>query len=269
MAQQTLEHWLAKTYGSFGKKLTQTIEDLSEKQREFCDAYLACGSAPKAAKQVGLNVPSASLLLHTPKFAAYLNIATAKREVELGRASAAEMLERLRATPVLASDDLVPPDILRELDAQLADNAAAVAEATDDELLENIDHGSDVDYGIQQVPPVKLVLQNPTFGPGWVLEQIIRVAERCLQIEPVYDKRGRPVGQFQFQANAALKALELLGKNMALFQGDVPQDPLPKSPEEVEQRIQALLAAHPDLAKAFSRVLNTNGKVIEHEGLKH
>lgn len=50
-----------------------------------------------------------------------------------------------------------------------------------------------------------------------VLEGIKRVVARCEQAEPVLDKDGQPTGEYVFQANAALKGFELLGKHLKLF----------------------------------------------------
>lgn len=61
----------------------------------------------------------------------------------------------------------------------------------------------------------------------WVLGRLRNVAERCMQSEPVLDKRGEPVlvetptGElapaYTFQAPAANRSLELLGKHLGMF----------------------------------------------------
>ena len=51
----------------------------------------------------------------------------------------------------------------------------------------------------------------------WVLKSLESVALRCMQEEPVLDKRGNPTGEYQFRDSGANKALELLGKNLKLF----------------------------------------------------
>lgn len=50
-----------------------------------------------------------------------------------------------------------------------------------------------------------------------VLKGILRVIDRCEQAEPVLDREGLPTGEYTFQANAALKGYELLGKHLKLF----------------------------------------------------
>jgi phage terminase small subunit len=62
---------------------------------------------------------------------------------------------------------------------------------------------------------------------GWVLDRLRTVAERCMQSEPVVDKRGEavlvetPTGDlapaYTFQAPAANRSLELLGKHLGMF----------------------------------------------------
>lgn len=62
---------------------------------------------------------------------------------------------------------------------------------------------------------------------AWVLERLRTVTERCMQAEPVLDKRGDPVlvetpnGElvpaYTFQAAPANRSLELLGKHLGMF----------------------------------------------------
>jgi hypothetical protein len=61
----------------------------------------------------------------------------------------------------------------------------------------------------------------------WVLSRLALVVERCLQNEPVRDRKGNPVmietpqsqlaAAYTFQPGAAARALELLGKHVGLF----------------------------------------------------
>ncbi len=50
-----------------------------------------------------------------------------------------------------------------------------------------------------------------------VLTRLDEVADRCMQAEPVLDREGKEVGEYTFHPAGANKALELLGKHLALF----------------------------------------------------
>jgi hypothetical protein len=48
-----------------------------------------------------------------------------------------------------------------------------------------------------------------------MLQQIIN---RAMQAEPVRDRHGNPTGQFKYDARIALAAVELMGKDIGMFQ---------------------------------------------------
>lgn len=62
---------------------------------------------------------------------------------------------------------------------------------------------------------------------SWVLDRLRTVSERCMQAEPVLDRKGERVmvetpdgteaAAFTFQAAPANRALELLGKHLGMF----------------------------------------------------
>ncbi len=68
----------------------------------------------------------------------------------------------------------------------------------------------------------------------WVLRQLVQVVERCLQAEAVVDRKGEPViietpegelaAAYTFQAAGAIRALELLGKHLQMFNETVNHD---------------------------------------------
>lgn len=51
----------------------------------------------------------------------------------------------------------------------------------------------------------------------YVLNGIRQLVERCIQAEPVRDREGRETGEYRFDAFAALKGYELLGKHLKMF----------------------------------------------------
>ena len=50
----------------------------------------------------------------------------------------------------------------------------------------------------------------------WVRNQLIEVAERCLQQKQVLEN-GEPTGEYKFEHNGANRSLELLGKHLGMF----------------------------------------------------
>ena len=48
----------------------------------------------------------------------------------------------------------------------------------------------------------------------WVLNQAVKVHNRCMQAEEVTDREGSPTGEFKFEHSGANKALEIIGKHV-------------------------------------------------------
>lgn len=250
--EDPVAEWLKKEYGEYGHLTANYIELVSEKQREFCARYLVHGKPGQAAVEAGFTKSTAAQahhFLNVPKIAAYLNLLAAKREVDQGRASSAEMLVRIKATATVAGDSVPTPEEVTKVTKNLE---GGVADLSDGELMGNIQ--AEPSDGIMQVAPVKIP-PNITFGPDWVVEQLIRVAERCLTIEAVCDTKGRPIGTFKFQPTQALRALELVGKTLALFTDRVEHTPLEQyEGSELDARIKALVGQHPELAKLGGKI---------------
>ena len=51
-----------------------------------------------------------------------------------------------------------------------------------------------------------------------ILKDIIEVKDRCMSKEPVLNNDGEEVGEWKFEHNGALKALEMLGKHINFFE---------------------------------------------------
>lgn len=73
----------------------------------------------------------------------------------------------------------------------------------------------------------KKIADKTELTAQWVLDQLRIVAKRCMQTEPVLDRKGDPVyvetpegtlvPAFTFQAVGAARALELIGKHLEMF----------------------------------------------------
>ena len=54
-------------------------------------------------------------------------------------------------------------------------------------------------------------------GRGWVIARLMETAERALQTVPMADRKGIPKGEYAPQGTVALRALELLGRDLGMF----------------------------------------------------
>lgn len=66
-------------------------------------------------------------------------------------------------------------------------------------------------------------IANAGITAEWVLKSLQNVANRCMQEEPVLDRKGNTTGQYQFKQAGANKSLELLGKHLGIFNADETQ----------------------------------------------
>lgn len=73
---------------------------------------------------------------------------------------------------------------------------------------------------------------------SYVIERLMMIVEQCSQLEPVRDKNGNILGYCTYKPMAAIRALELLGKELGMFKGQSERKPaLPDMTlEELEQR---------------------------------
>lgn len=55
----------------------------------------------------------------------------------------------------------------------------------------------------------------------YVLQGIVETIERCKQATPVLDHEGKPTGEYRFDANAALKGYDLLGRHLGIFKTEI------------------------------------------------
>lgn len=80
----------------------------------------------------------------------------------------------------------------------------------------------------------------------WVISMLVSNARRAAQAEPVFDKRGNPTGEYAFDGATSNRALELIGKHLAMFTEKVKHEGeltiRDMSDEELDAQISQLLA---------------------------
>lgn len=85
----------------------------------------------------------------------------------------------------------------------------------------------------------------------WVISRLMTVVDRCMQAEPVLDRKGEPTGEFQFDSAGANTALRMLGDTMGLFKPaeKKPEDEYANLSDDDITRIVAELAAQTGLVE--------------------
>lgn len=100
----------------------------------------------------------------------------------------------------------------------------------------------------------KMATDNAILKTGltreWVISRLMTVVERCMQAEPVTDKKGEPTGEYLFDATGANQALRMLGDTMGLFKPaeKKPEDDYANLSDDDLARIAAELAAQTGIA---------------------
>lgn len=70
---------------------------------------------------------------------------------------------------------------------------------------------------------LKIVRANQLLNREWIIHQLIEVQRQCMKGEPVMEfdpveKRMVPTGEWQFDSKGANRSLELLGKEIGMFE---------------------------------------------------
>lgn len=91
----------------------------------------------------------------------------------------------------------------------------------------------------------------------WVVERLIENAERCMQGVPVLDSDGDPTGEWRYEAQAANRALELLGRHFGAFD---PRLKLPDLPKMESAADASKVMAHVTQAVADGRLSPEQGE---------
>jgi hypothetical protein len=61
-------------------------------------------------------------------------------------------------------------------------------------------------------------LEKISVDRALVMAMLIENVERAMEVEPVRDRAGQPIVRYIYQGGVANKALELLGKELGMFQ---------------------------------------------------
>jgi phage terminase small subunit len=65
------------------------------------------------------------------------------------------------------------------------------------------------------------LLQHLVVDKQYIMDHLRRNLERAMQEVEVVDKKGNPTGVFQYEGAVANKVLELMGKELGMFKGNV------------------------------------------------
>jgi phage terminase small subunit len=96
------------------------------------------------------------------------------------------------------------------------------------------------------------VAERSIIDQAWVVNKLVTNVDRAMQAEPVLDRDGHQTGEWTYQGNVANKGLELIGKNLGMFQE---KSPLAGALEGAQVNISVYL---PQKTSAPS-VIQTNG----------
>lgn len=90
----------------------------------------------------------------------------------------------------------------------------------------------------------------------YVIERLMKVVDRCMQAEPVLDRKGQPTGEYKFDSSGANAALRMLGDTLGMFKPTEakPGDEYANLSDDDIARIAAELAAQTGLLEAPARV---------------
>lgn len=106
-------------------------------------------------------------------------------------------------------------EYLKDLNGTQAAIRAGYSERTANEQASRLLANVNIATAVQKAMDERS--ERTKIDADFVLEGIKRVTQRCEQAEPVLDREGNPTGEYKFEASAALKGYELLGKHLKLF----------------------------------------------------
>lgn len=136
------------------------------------------------------------------------------------------MTKKAETSPKLtAKQQKFVQQYLIDLNATQAAIRSGYSEKTARQLASRLLSNVDIQAAIAKAQ--NKVAEKAELSTQWVIDRLRAVTERCMQAEPVLDKRGEPVlvetaggslaPAYTFQAGPANRSLELLGKHLGLF----------------------------------------------------
>lgn len=69
----------------------------------------------------------------------------------------------------------------------------------------------------------------------WVVRRLKDISDRSMTAEPVFNKAGKPTGEYIFDSSGANRATELLGRHLGVFEKDN------KQKEESKRNVEVVL----------------------------
>lgn len=109
-------------------------------------------------------------------------------------------------------------------------------------------------------------VEKASLDRKWVLDRLMKVADRCMQAEPVTDRQGNTTGEYRFDSAGANRSLELLGKELGMFveRKQIDMNPLGQMSDEDLMRMAAELAEQTGMSEVIDveAKLLTNGETL-------
>jgi len=90
----------------------------------------------------------------------------------------------------------------------------------------------------------------------WVMQRLQDNVEMAMTAKPVLDREGKPTGEYRYEANAANRALELIGKELGMFSDRV------EGTLRLEQQRYELMSEEERIAANRQLLLEARQKII-------
>ena len=61
-------------------------------------------------------------------------------------------------------------------------------------------------------------VEKTPVNSAWLMQRLRQIVDRAMQVEPVRDRHGNPIGEYKYDPATAIKAVELMGREHGMFQ---------------------------------------------------